>query len=68
MTNSKPSYLNFDNKKYIWKNNIDYRQHPELYRVGKGEQGVLICQPYYIYFSHLLRRCYHYHSIKLIIF
>lgn len=46
MTNSKPSYLNFDNKKYIWKNNIDYRQHPEIYRVGKGEQGVLICQPY----------------------
>ena len=25
---------------------IDYRLHPELYRVGKGEQGVLICEPY----------------------
>jgi hypothetical protein len=21
---------------------IDFRKHPELYRVGKGEQGVLI--------------------------
>jgi hypothetical protein len=42
----KPSYLNFDNDAYAWKPDIDYRQHPELYRVGKGEQGVLICQPY----------------------
>ncbi|ALD22146.1 DUF4385 domain-containing protein [Hymenobacter sp. DG25A] len=24
----------------------DFRQHPELYRVGKGEQGVLLVQPY----------------------
>ena len=23
-----------------------YRAHPELYRVGRGEQGVLICRPY----------------------
>ncbi|WP_395477261.1 DUF4385 domain-containing protein [Rickettsia endosymbiont of Pantilius tunicatus] len=42
----KPSYLNFDNKNYKWKNDIDYRKEPEKYRVGKGEQGVLICQPY----------------------
>lgn len=42
----KPSYLNFDNKNYTWKNDIDYRKCPESYRVGKGEQGVLICQPY----------------------
>ncbi|WP_342170109.1 DUF4385 domain-containing protein [Rickettsia endosymbiont of Seladonia tumulorum] len=42
----KPSYLNFDNKNYRWKNDIDYRKEPEKYRVGKGEQGVLICQPY----------------------
>lgn len=42
----KPSYLNFDNKNYEWKNDIDYRKEPEKYRVGKGEQGVLICQPY----------------------
>lgn len=25
---------------------IDFRKHPELYRVGKGEQGVLLVQPY----------------------
>lgn len=43
---SKPSYLNFDSKNYEWKPNIDYRESPELYFVGKGEQGVLICQPY----------------------
>jgi hypothetical protein len=24
----------------------DYRRHPELYRVGRGEQGVLTVQPY----------------------
>jgi hypothetical protein len=42
----KPSYLNFDKTKYAWKPNVDYREHPELYRVGKGEQGVLICEPY----------------------
>lgn len=42
----KPSYLDFDVSTYAWKPDIDYRQHPELYRVGKGEQGVLICEPY----------------------
>ncbi len=26
--------------------NIDFRQHPELYCVGKGEQGVLLVEPY----------------------
>ena len=25
---------------------IDFRHHPELYRVGKGEQGVLLIEPY----------------------
>ena len=25
---------------------VDFREHPELYRVGKGEQGVLLVQPY----------------------
>ncbi len=25
---------------------IDFRQHPELYQVGKGEQGVLMVEPY----------------------
>ncbi|GGB96217.1 DUF4385 domain-containing protein [Dyadobacter sediminis] len=42
----KPSYLHFDKPAYAWKPDIDYRAQPELYRVGKGEQGVLICEPY----------------------
>lgn len=42
----QPSYLSFDISTYAWKPDIDYRQHPELYLVGKGEQGVLICEPY----------------------
>lgn len=25
---------------------IDFRKNPELYRVGKGEQGVLLVEPY----------------------
>ena len=27
-------------------NATDFRQHPELYRIGKGEQGVLLVEPY----------------------
>jgi hypothetical protein len=42
----KPSYLKFDKESYPWKPDIDYRREPEKYRVGKGEQGVLICEPY----------------------
>lgn len=45
-TARKPSYLDFDKASYPWKPNVDYRKHPEKYRVGKGEQGVLICEPY----------------------
>jgi hypothetical protein len=41
-----PSYLKSDKDSYPWKPGIDYRQEPEKYRVGKGEQGVLICEPY----------------------
>ena len=41
-----PSYLNFDKASYPWKSGIDYRARPKRYRVGKGEQGVLICEPY----------------------
>lgn len=26
--------------------NLDLREHPELYRVGRGEQGVLLVEPY----------------------
>ena len=43
---NKPSYLTFNLDQYHWKSDINYRLHPELYRVGKGEQRVLICQPY----------------------
>lgn len=43
---NKPSYLDFDLESYPWKAEIDYRKHPHKYRVGKGEQGVLICEPY----------------------
>lgn len=25
---------------------IDFRRHPELYRIGRGEQGVLLVEPY----------------------
>lgn len=25
---------------------IDFRAHPELYQIGKGEQGVLLVEPY----------------------
>lgn len=31
---------------YAWDPNIDYHLYPEKYKVGKGEQGVLICEPY----------------------
>ncbi len=41
-----PSYLGFDSKHYAWKADVDYRLNPNQYRVGKGEQGVLICEPY----------------------
>ncbi|MFY9589785.1 DUF4385 domain-containing protein [Rickettsia endosymbiont of Halotydeus destructor] len=43
---TKPSYLNFDNRSYAWRKGLDYREKSELYKVGKGEQGVLICEPY----------------------
>lgn len=25
---------------------VDFRRHPELYRIGRGEQGVLLVEPY----------------------
>ncbi len=25
---------------------VNFREHPELYRIGKGEQGVLLVEPY----------------------
>ena len=29
-----------------WNPNVDYRSNPHLYNIGKGQQGVLICEPY----------------------
>jgi len=46
MRKNRPTYLHFDTKAYSWKPDIDYRKHPESYKVGRGEQGVLICEPY----------------------
>ncbi len=43
---AKPNSLKFDKSHYAWRADVDYRANPELYRVGKGEQGVLICEPY----------------------
>lgn len=31
---------------YSWKSGIDYEKNPHLYEIGKGQQGVLICEPY----------------------
>lgn len=41
-----PTYKNFNRDSYAGRANLDYRKHPEHYWVGKGEQGVLICEPY----------------------
>ena len=32
----KPSDLDFDKASYRWRPDVDYRAHPERYRVGKG--------------------------------
>ena len=29
-----------------WDPSVDYRQNPHLYNIGRGQQGVLICEPY----------------------
>ncbi len=42
----KPSYIDFEPEKYQWKNDINYRENPYLYNIGKGQQGVLTCEPY----------------------
>jgi hypothetical protein len=48
----KPSYLNFDLDSYPWKADIDYREKPQAFRVGKGEQGVLICEIFFLKYTH----------------
>lgn len=52
MTKEQKPLKQFDKAGYAWKTNIDYKLHPELYKVGKGEQGVLLCEPYK---SHILK-------------
>ena len=42
----KPTYVGFEQDKYHWKPDVDYKQNPLQYRIGRGQQGVLICQPY----------------------
>ena len=42
----KPTYVGFEHDKYYWKPDVDYKQNPLQYRIGRGQQGVLICQPY----------------------
>ena len=29
-----------------WNPKTDYRKNPHLYNIGRGQQGVLICEPY----------------------
>jgi hypothetical protein len=29
-----------------WNPNINYRENPHMYKIGRGQQGVLICEPY----------------------
>ena len=43
---NKPSYVGFDHKTYKWSSQIDYEREPQLYEIGRGQQGVLVCEPY----------------------
>ena len=38
----------FNKSEYFkkWDPAIDYRSNPKLYKIGRGQQGVLICEPY----------------------
>ena len=39
---------NYNREEYLkkWDPTVDYRKNPHLYQIGKGQQGVLICEPY----------------------
>lgn len=50
----EPSYIH-PPKNYKWHSNIDYQQNPHLYRIGRGQQGVLICEPYKSYICQYWR-------------
>ena len=42
----EPSRVSFESKKYPYSKDVDYSKNPSLYEIGRGQQGVLICQPY----------------------
>ncbi|MDR3647391.1 MAG: DUF4385 domain-containing protein [Candidatus Babeliales bacterium] len=49
MKNKKTRDAEFENIRKEYSNKyfgIDFRKHPELYVIGKGEQGVLMAEPY----------------------
>jgi len=33
---NKPSYVGFKSNEYHWKPDIDYKENPHLYKVGRG--------------------------------
>jgi hypothetical protein len=43
MKKDLPSYRTFKSKNYQWKRDINYKETKELYKIGKKEQGVLLC-------------------------
>jgi hypothetical protein len=42
----RPNHLNLYRSAYPCRPDLDDRANPELYRVGEGEQGLLICGIY----------------------
>jgi hypothetical protein len=42
----EPSYVSFGSKKYPYSKEVDYSKDPLMYEIGRGQQGVLICEPY----------------------
>ena len=42
----QPSYVGFEPNNYAWKKDVNYREKPHLYSIGRGQQGVLTCEPY----------------------
>jgi hypothetical protein len=42
----EPSRVTFESKKYLYSKEVDYSKNPGLYEIGRGQQGVLICEPY----------------------
>lgn len=42
----KPAYTSKSFPYELDYSKVDFRKNPELYRVGKGEQGVLLVEPY----------------------